>query len=254
MEYEEFLPSKSLAEIVQNYWTFYVPESENLNFPIEHETLPESCVSIVFIQQPYYKGIRMLGPRTTKFHQSVFPKSIYFGIRLHPWLRFQPDIFRKDDIINQTTEVPDIIGDYFSIDIDVKQYSTSLDWVEKDLTSFFNTIIIQQDDLVKFICLELTQGTPISTIVEKLPFSVRVIQKRFKNVVGISMRQFASNNKQRNLWIDLLENQHKKTDVIYKYNYFDQSHFINEFKRKMQRSASDYEAYLKTINISLVKN
>ncbi|WP_046757874.1 helix-turn-helix transcriptional regulator [Kordia jejudonensis] len=252
MEYKEFLPSTYLEEIIQNYWVFNVLVNENVSFPVAHETLPESTVSIVFIQQPYYKGIRILGPRTKKFNQSIFPNSIYFGIRLHPWLAITPDIFHKNEIINETIDASSLITNYLDIDKDVAEYSSSLNLVEKDLSLLFDTLVIQKDDLVKFICLELTQGIPIRVIIEKLPFSVRVIQKRFKAVVGISMRQFASNIKQRNLWIDLLENQNKKTDVIYKYNYFDQSHFINEFKRKMKRSASDYEAYLKTITISLV--
>ena len=127
----------------------------------------------------------------------------------------------------------------------------SLPLLEKKLTHLFNNVEIEQDDLVKFICVELSHGTPIHLILNKIPFSVRVVQKRFKSIVGLSMRQFASNLKQRKLWEDLLENNKNKIDVIYKHNYYDQSHFINEFKRKMKRSVSDYEAYLKRIEISL---
>lgn len=251
MYYKEFLPSKHLAEIVQDYWVFEVLENKNLNFPIKHETLPESNVSIVLIQQPYFNGIRILGPRNKKYHQPVFPNSIYFGIRLNPWLTLNPKLFSKREIINETIEASDLITKHINLDNNIKKYLLSLPLLEKKLTHLFNKVEIEQDDLVKFICVELSHGTPIHLILNKIPFSVRVVQKRFKSIVGLSMRQFASNLKQRKLWEDLLENNKNKIDVIYKHNYYDQSHFINEFKRKMKRSVSDYETYLKKIEISL---
>lgn len=251
MVYKEFLPSKHLEEIVGNYWCFEVLEDENLHFPIQHETLPESSVSIVFIQQPYYSGIRILGPRTEKYDQAVFPNAIFFGIRLHPWLLMQPSLFQKHEIINETTEASAVITNHLMMPDDLKTYTSSLAIIENELLKLFRSVIVQKDDLVQFICLELSQGTPIHSIIEKIPRSVRVIQKRFKSVVGISMRHFASNLKQRKLWIDLLEKQDNKTAIILKHNYYDQAHFINEFKRKMKRSVADYESYLKTIQISL---
>jgi len=252
MVYKEFLPSKHLEKVVLNYWLFEVSDDEKRNFPIHHETLPESNISIVFIQQQYYTGIRILGPRTEKFQLPVMPNSIFFGIRLYAWLQIQPSLFHKKEIINQTIDASTEITNHLKIDSDLKSYVSSLNLVENDLSSLFNSVVIQQDDLVRFICLELSKGTPIHSIVEKIPFSVRVIQKRFKAIVGISMRQYASNLKQRKLWIDLLENQETKTNIILKHDYYDQAHFINEFRRKMQRSVSDYESYLNKIEISLV--
>ncbi len=254
MHYKEFLPDKHLAGIVQDYWIFEVSKNKDWEFPIQHETLPESNASIVLIQQPYFTGIRILGPRTTKFHQSIIPNSIFLGIRLNPWLSMKPNLFDKKDCINKTLDASNFITKYLSVDNDLKQYISSLHLLEKKLTLLFNNVEIKQDDLVRFICLELSNGTSVQTIANIIPFSIRVIQKRFKSVIGISMKQFASNIKQRKLWVDLLKNEKNKTEIIYKHNYYDQSHFINEFKRKMKRSVSDYESYLKKINISIVQS
>lgn len=252
MNYKEILPCKQLAEIIQDYWIFEVLEHKDVDFPILHETLPESNVSIVLIQQPYYNGIRILGPRSIKYHQSIIPNSIYFGIRLHPWLSFKPNLFSKNEIINETVEASDFITNHLNIASDLQEYSHSLPLLEEELNQLFHKVDIIQDDLVKFICVELSQGKAIHSIVHQVPLSIRVIQKRFKSIVGLSMRQFASNLKQRKLWEDLLKNGDNKIDVIYKHNYYDQSHFINEFKRKMQRSVADFENYLKNIELSLL--
>ena len=252
MLYKEFLPKKQLQEIVENYWVFEVLNNKEIIFPIEHETFPESYTSIVLIRQPYYTGIRILGPRTKKFTRLILPNSIYFGVRLHPWLIMQPNLFNTDDIINKTIEASDLISEHLKVDNDFKLNTSSLNSIENDLALLFNTIEIQKDDLVKFICCELSEGKPIHSIIQQVPYSVRVIQKRFKAIIGINMRQFAYNIKQRNLWIDLLKNESTKFDIILKHNYYDQSHFINEFKRKMKRSSKDYETYLNSIKISLV--
>ena len=252
MHYNEYLPKKELQEVIQNYWVFEVIENEKINFPIVHETFPEGNTSIVLIKQPYYTGIRILGPRTKKFNLSILPNSIYFGIRLNPWLLMKPILFNTNEIINKTIEASSLITKYLKVDKEFIQDTSSLNLIENDLVSLFEKIEIQKDNLVKFICLELTDGKSIHSIVEKVPYSIRVIQKRFKAVVGITMRQFAYNIKQRLLWIDLLKKENDKFDVILKHNYYDQSHFINEFKRKMERSATDYESYLNTIKISLV--
>lgn len=45
MQYQEFAPSENLQEIVQNYWCFHVYEDDGMQFPLKHETLPDSSVS-----------------------------------------------------------------------------------------------------------------------------------------------------------------------------------------------------------------
>ncbi len=61
MIYKEFLPSEKLKDIVMNYWIFEVGDGSDFQFPIKHETIPDSCVSIVLINQPYFKGVKILG-------------------------------------------------------------------------------------------------------------------------------------------------------------------------------------------------
>lgn len=255
MIYKEFLPSKELKEIVMNYWLFEVDSKNELEYPIEHETIPDSCVSIVLIDQPYYKGVRILGPHSKKYHQTIYPKSIFWGVKIAPWLTFKPALFDKNEIINNTAEVEGHLLIYFNLDsckiLSKNQSTKSL--IENKLIELFNSVDIQQNELVKFICIELSKGKPIASIVNEVPFSVRVIQKTFKRVVGLTMKQYSNNNRMREVWKGLMYTQeNNKLDVIFKHNYYDQAHFINDFKNKMKRSHNDYETYLKNIKISLL--
>lgn len=253
MTYREILPSEKLQDIILNYWIFEIPESLDRQFPLPHETLPDSCVSLVIIQQPYFRGVRLLGPHFRKFEIPIFPGSYYFGIRILPWILFKPALFTKEEMINQTTTAGEQISGHldFNLEENSKVRPISPGDVENKLLDLFREIEIEQDEIVKFICLELSKGKSVASVTKELPFSIRVIQKRFKKVVGITMKQYAMNSRQRLLWIDLLKNEKEKQEIIYNNHYYDQSHFINDFKNKMDQTHDHYRSYLKSIDISL---
>ena len=104
MNYTEYKPSSSLSKIVKNYWRFEVANDGNIKFPLEHETLPHSEISLIYIHQPNFKGIKLLGPQTKKIEKTIYPDSIYFGIRLLPWLTFDSIILDKLRILNSLTD------------------------------------------------------------------------------------------------------------------------------------------------------
>ncbi|MFK7750074.1 MAG: helix-turn-helix domain-containing protein [Kordia sp.] len=126
--------------------------------------------------------------------------------------------------------------------------------IENELIQFFNNIEIEENDLVKYICLELSKGSSVASVTASIPLSIRVIQKKFKTIVGMSMRHYSYNVRQRKLWIDLLNEENDKLHTILNHGYYDQAHFINTFKKKMQRSHINFESYLKKIQISVIEN
>ena len=104
MTYIEHPSNNELKDIIQNYWTFEVLNNPSVTFPINHETLPESSVSLVFINQPYFNGLRVMGPHTLKYKQSLFPNSIFLGIKFQPWITIKSLTNKKTDIVNKTTD------------------------------------------------------------------------------------------------------------------------------------------------------
>jgi hypothetical protein len=61
MQYTETTLASTFSDLILNCWKFEVPEG---GLPFIHETMPENTLSLVFINQPYYKGMRLLGPQT----------------------------------------------------------------------------------------------------------------------------------------------------------------------------------------------
>jgi len=253
MEYKEHTPSPTYQNVVHSYWAFKVFDHEALAFPIKHETLPDSCLSIVAIQQPYFQGVRALSPHSKKFEIDVFPNSAYVGIRFHPWIEFQ-DIFPpKVQIINQTIATPEVVQDCFtSLIASASSNEATIAHIEECLSTFLTRTAVKENNLVKYLCFHLDSGKSIGEVTETIPSSIRVIQKKFKEVTGITMRQYTTNSRLRRLWIDLIKYPNEKREIVYLHNYYDQSHFINDFKKKMNRSYADFKAYMDSVDVSVL--
>ncbi|GEM_PF-2617897 len=255
MEYKEYSPSKNFRDLVHSYWVFRVFKNETLTFPIKHETLPDSCLSIVAIDQPYFRGVRALGPHSKKFQIDLHPGSLYVGIRFHAWIEFETSLFVKPDTVNQTLEIPSALEAYFaSLTEPEQQENISARLIEKKLSAFLRDIPIQENNLVKYICMHLDNDQPVGETIASIPSSVRVIQKKFKEVTGITMRQYAINSRLRRLWVDFIRYPDEKRELIYRYNYYDQSHFINDFKKKMKRPYTDFKDYMNSVEVSFSEN
>ena len=187
MEYKEYKPTAFYQAFIDSFWVFKVYATGNLTFPIQHESLPDSCLSIVTIHQPYYTGVRMLGPYSQKFEREIYANSIYIGVRFHPWIDFGPVIPSKKELVNQTAAAPPAVEQIFNPLVgDASNLNYSIDRLERITRRFlnFSAISTTQNELVRFICMELNSQKPIGEIVALLPASSREILRKFKEETG----------------------------------------------------------------------
>ena len=250
MQYTEYNPSERFRSIVRDYWVFEINEEEKFEFPIQHETIPDSCLSIVAIRQPYFEGIRLLGPHHLKFDTPLFPNSCYVGIRIQPWIELKNVTFRKIDTVNQTLASDESLAIHFKPLLDQSTSSRpTVEKIESCLTMFLSTHEVFEHQIIRYICLNLMAGKSIKSITETVPMSIRVIQKKFKSVTGITMRQYAHNSRLRKVLIDFIQKPSDRKEIIYRYNYYDPSHFINDFKKKMKRPFAEFKHYMEFVDV-----
>jgi len=202
MKYTEYKSHIKLQDIIHKYWKFEVFEDNSISFPINHNTLPENKISIVIINQPYFNGIRILGPHLKNYNQHIVPNSIFFGIKLQPWITIGDLIIDKVDLVNSTCNAPDKIKKYFQSTLSEPIHIgfNAIELIETALLNLFQEVVISSNTMVKYICLELDKGKIISEVINDIPMSTRVIQKKFKTTTGITMKQYANINRQRN-WL-----------------------------------------------------
>jgi len=250
MKYREYEPPKALSNVILQYWQFEIPVDSPHTFPYLHETLPDASLSIVLINQPYFTGIRFLGPHIKKFQQPVWNNSIYLGIRFQPWVGIPKWVPEKSNLLNTTAECPSHFTKYFSGIVN-KFFAPGFipgETFDQTVKSFFSSEQIEQNNLIKFICLQVRIGKSIGEIIAEIPLSERVVQKKFKSFTGMTMKQYASIIRQRNTWSELLQPEKDTLDAIYNNGYFDHSHFIRDFRRLMQRS---HKGFHKNIDYKL---
>jgi AraC-like DNA-binding protein len=88
----------------------------------------------------------------------------------------------------------------------------------------------------------ITTGTmpPVSEMAGVCNLSVRQVERDFKSLSGFSPRLFSKLTRFRFLMERLPAKIHSMADLAYEFNYYDQSHFINEFKRFTGLSPTQY--------------
>lgn len=88
----------------------------------------------------------------------------------------------------------------------------------------------------------ITTGTmqSVSEMANACNLSVRQIERDFKSLSGFSPRLFSKLTRFRSLMESLPSKPYSMADLAYEFNYYDQSHFINEFKRFTGLSPTQY--------------
>lgn len=257
MMYQEFQPADDLKPVIAHYWKVACHEvTGQAPRPLDNETLPDNTISLVFINMPYLKGVRLLGPQIRNINREVFPGSIYFGVRFQPWISC-PTLFQleRSKLINETVDTTIDFRAFFQT-LSVEDFNpgfSNIPLFEADLRRLLHHHTLHKQDMIRFICVQLAAGSSIADIVHELPLSIRPIQKKFKAYTGLSMRQYATIHQLRETWRAILKEQQASLGTILDQGYYDQAHFINTFRKYMHSPHRKLLAFHQSIAIDLGK-
>jgi len=74
------------------------------------------------------------------------------------------------------------------------------------------------------------QNLTIETLAKKLGVSAPTLYRLFKNNVGVNPKSYMNTHRFRNILNEILRGQHHLTSIAYDNLYYDQAHFIKDFK------------------------
>jgi AraC-like DNA-binding protein len=83
----------------------------------------------------------------------------------------------------------------------------------------------------------------IRELARKLFISQSPLEKRFKKLVGTTPKKFAS-IVHFNAALNNLSKAKLLTDICYEYNFFDQAHFIKDFKQYTGDTSENFKRFL----------
>lgn len=247
MKYNEYIPGTALQPYVKCY---YLYESD-ANFVVEDKAFATGCIEFMFNlgtgrwQTDSGQGFQttplvelwgqVIQPLTFK---SLGPNTM-LGIRFYP---HTASIFLNTDVSvfnNQVTDLTDVSGKSIS-ELHSKLYDSTaiterIELIEafllKRLASFEHKLA--RTGLLNNVINELKQEDffdNIENVASRYGITSRYLQKLFLQHTGLTPKLYSKINRFQNSLLLIAKKNASLTTIAYECGYFDQSHFIREFK------------------------
>jgi len=247
MDYQTFQPHADLEPLVKCYWTLEVAAEKNVQRQL---IVPDGCIDLIFILgediKRYTSGDEfIIQPRAMVLGQITEPFFVEptgyvnsFAIRFYPYgfANFMPTPINT--LANKETPLELLFGETPSKELsakitEAKSTKERIEIIEGFLLAKLNdkgTI----DSIVKTTVdsILLTKGgTPINTILKDDLSKRRQLERKFIKQIGISPKQLGKVIRLQTA-LKLLLNQQSEsfTTIAYESEYYDQAHFIKDFK------------------------
>jgi AraC-like DNA-binding protein len=234
-------PAETISYFVERYWivTWDLSGQE----PYMQETLPYPCVHLVF-----EKGnTRIFGVITGKFSRLLEDKGRVFGVKFKPGA-FYP--FVKSPI-SRFTDASICLGDVFDVDTTALEQAilsqadeaTMIEIVEH----FLRERLPRRDEHVEVInqivdrIIADRKITKVDDVASQMNINKRTLQRIFSQYVGVSPKwvikryrlQEAADQVAGSEGVDWAK-------LALDLGYFDQAHFIKDFKTIVGRTPAEY--------------
>ena len=246
MRSQIFEPSSELAEFVKCYWTL---ESLIDNTPTINTIVPDGTMKLIFHYGDLYKNHLENGK------SCILPKYFLIGQLTRPFVveplgitgsfvvRFHPNGFSPFTTIPikemENTAVP--LENLFGKDgqeigekiLNAKSTSERIDIIE---TFLFNRLTDRKsiDNIVKSTVetiLTANGQLSVNELSKQKNINRRQLTRKFSATIGLSPKQLSKTIRLQNTLKTLLSKSNKSlTYLAYENEYYDQAHFIKEFK------------------------
>lgn len=256
--YSEYKPSLSapFGDGIQ-FYGFYMDDS-NVN---QMFVIPEGCMSLVICCYPDHPSANICGT-LYKGRQGLFVRSEceYFVIRFLPG--YAEHFFRYPIGEFSELEIPveDVLPNAAELLERVVEKNTFHERVEA-FEEFYGTYIrdrLEIPRLIEYLTNQIicSHGTlHVNDLSQDTGYSSRYLIKAFERYIGASPKLFSRIIRFQHV-LESLENKcYKETlEQIFELGYFDQNHFIKEFKEFSLTTPKKYTIQGNTGNLSYPKN
>ena len=246
MDYKIYDPAPELQPFVKCFWTL---EDDRMEEPVKQRVIPDGCMEMIFHYGDLYKqyfedGSSVIQPRSFIFGQitkyiEIAPTGVsgiiaarFFPEGLTPFLTLS-----ISDLENKAVSLTDIFGekakDLEDEVIAATDHAHRIKFIERFLLSRLadpDTI-----DSIAKACVDVifqSQGQlDVMQLVDKMNINRRNIERKFTSAIGMSPKQLL---KVVRLQAAMKMLEQKKfnslTSLAYENGYYDQAHFIKDFR------------------------
>lgn len=234
-------PSTELAWLVQHFWV--VRWDLRGHEPQQRETLPHPNVHLVF--EP--KGSRIYGVHSARSTQTLQGRSCAFGVKFRPG-GFRPFLQRAVSTLrDRSLEPQDIFGPAFAtletevlaMEEDASMVGLAETFLRQRVPAM-DPLVIQVGEIVDGIVHD-RMLTTVEQLVQLWGIDKRRLQRLFSEYVGVSPKWVINRYRLHEAVERLAEGGTVDwAQLALDLGYFDQAHFIRDFRKLVGRPPAEY--------------
>ncbi|GAA5021811.1 AraC family transcriptional regulator [Marivirga lumbricoides] len=247
MNYLTFQPHPDLASFISCYWTLEVPANIDSQ---KQRIVPDGCIEMAFILGDDIKRYTsddefILQPRAMVLGQTIEPFYIQptghvntFAIRFYPYgfANFVSEPIKN--LANKETPIELLFEEKIARELEkeviqAKNTQERIQIIEKFLRARLNEKSMVENIVKSTVeALLSTKGTAsIKTILKEDLSKRRQLERKFANQIGVSPKQLGKVIRLQTALKMLLDKEEESlTNIAYDSEYYDQAHFIKDFK------------------------
>lgn len=246
MNYQTFEPSLELKGLVKCYWTLEYPKEEN---PEKQTIVPDGCMEMIFHYGDLYKqylqnGESIIQPKCFVIGQLTRPLEIeptgqtgIFSIRFNPE-GFSPFTSIPIKEMENTATPLEVFFGNDGKEIEQKVLRTNsvserIKYIESFLLSRLPNTETIDHIIQSTVDTILTANGHLSVgeLSKQINVSSRQLERKFSSFIGLSPKQLSKMIRLQATLKMLLNKQFTSlTTLAYEGEYYDQAHFIKDFK------------------------
>ncbi|PHR23173.1 MAG: AraC family transcriptional regulator [Fluviicola sp.] len=257
MNYQTFKPHPDLKSLVDCYWTLEVPAENDAG---RQRIIPDGCIEMAFILGDDIKRYTsenefILQPRAMVLGQTIEPFYIEptgfvntFAVRFYPYGFANFVTIPIKNLVNKETPIELLFGEKTAEKLE-KSIIQATD--NKQRIEIIENFLLEKlndkttiDKIVKTTIdtLFLTKGSAsINNVLKEDLSKRRQLERKFQKLIGISPKQLGKVVRLQTALNILLNKESKSlTEIAYKSDYYDQAHFIKDFKEFTGTTPKDF--------------
>jgi AraC-like DNA-binding protein len=246
MDYQEFKPHQDLESLISCYWTLEAPADNNSQ---KQRIVPDGCIEMAFILGDSIKRYTtedefILQPRAMVLGQITEPFYIAptgyvntFAIRFYPYGFANFVTIPIKNLANKETPIESLFDERIAKELEQKIIQASN---AKERIEIIENFLLERlkdrstvDNIVKTTVealLSTNGNAPIKTILKQDLTKRRQLERKFAKQIGVSPKQLGKIIRLQTALKMLLKDKESLTIIAYESEYYDQAHFIKDFK------------------------